>query len=283
MSANRKYKSSVFSCLLSDEARLREVYGALAGIDVPPDEPVTINTLSDVLFMEQINDVSFTIGDRLVVLIEHQSTINPNMPLRLLMYIARVYEKIIPRNTVYKSDMIQIPRPEFYVLYNGVDPYEDKSLLKLSDMFAEIAPELRLELTVPVYNINEGHNPEILKKSATLDGYSVFIEKVREYYNEAGDLKAALKNAKKWCGEHGVLVEFLKEHGTEVDNMLITEWNTDEAKKVWREEGIQKGIGIGRQEGIGIGIQKGIGIGRQDILDLLRSGKSVDEVLRTYK
>ena len=88
MSANTKYKSGVFSFLFSEPDLLRELYGALEGVTLPPDVPITINTLRNVFFMGIINDVSFEIGGKLVVLIEHQSTINPNMALRLLMYIA---------------------------------------------------------------------------------------------------------------------------------------------------------------------------------------------------
>jgi hypothetical protein len=88
MSANRQYKDSVFSFLFSDPDTLRELYGALEGVTLPPDLPITINTLEGVLFRDRLNDISFIAGDTLVVLIEHQSTINPNMALRLLMYIA---------------------------------------------------------------------------------------------------------------------------------------------------------------------------------------------------
>jgi len=129
MSANTKYKDSVFSFLFSDPNLLRELYGALEGVTLPPDVPITINTLRDVLFMGIINDISFEIGGKLVVLIEHQSTINPNMALRLLMYIARVYEKIIGDRNIYSSRLLRIPRPEFYVLYNGIAPYPDRETL----------------------------------------------------------------------------------------------------------------------------------------------------------
>jgi len=122
MGANIKYKDSVFSLLFSEPDLLRELYGAIEGISLPSDVPIIINTLRDVLFMGLINDISFEIGGKLIILIEHQSTINPNMALRLLMYIARVYEKIIGERNIYSSRLLRIPRPEFFVLYNGVSP-----------------------------------------------------------------------------------------------------------------------------------------------------------------
>jgi len=81
---NKKHKSSVFSTLFSEPETLREVYSAIEGIDIPKDAIIDINTLSDAIYMKQINDISFTINNRLVVLIEHQSTINFNVPVRLL-------------------------------------------------------------------------------------------------------------------------------------------------------------------------------------------------------
>ena len=124
--------------LFSDPDLLRELYCALDGVSLPKDVPVTINTLEDVLFMDFINDVSFEIDGKLVVLIEHQSTINPNMALRLLMYIGRVYEKIIDEKNVYSGKPLKIPRPEFFVLYNGVEPYPDEKIYRLSEAFEEL-------------------------------------------------------------------------------------------------------------------------------------------------
>jgi hypothetical protein len=203
MGVNAGYKDSVFSLLFSDPDTLRELYSALEGVPLDKEIPVTITTLSDVLYMERYNDISFTIGNKLVVLIEHQSTINANMPLRILLYIARVYEKIIERKNLYRESLLKIPRPEFFVLYNGLKPYPGQSTLKLSDAFegtedikaAGLPPEL--ELVVKVYNINKGYNEDIARKCAALGGYSVFIDKIRE--NRA---TMPLEAAIEYCIEH---------------------------------------------------------------------------------
>jgi hypothetical protein len=138
MQTNKRYKSSVFSLLFSEPDLLRELYCALEEVSLPPDAPVSINTLEDVLFMDFINDISFQIDGKLVVLIEHQSTINPNMALRLLMYVGRVYEKIIEGCNIYSKKPLKIPRPEFFVLYNGVDPFPDVKVYRLSQAFEEV-------------------------------------------------------------------------------------------------------------------------------------------------
>ena len=202
MKTNLKFKNSVFSFLFSNPDTLRELYCALKGVTLPDDIPVVINTLDDVLFMDKINDVSFEIDGKLVVLVEHQSTVNPNMTLRLLMYIARIYEKIIGDKNIYSTKKIFIPRPEFFVLYNGADPYPDEDVLKLSDLFKhpdflELSENTRyvLELEVRVLNINEGKNEAIVKRCSVLAQYSAFISKTRDFVKEGFSRKEAMKKA----------------------------------------------------------------------------------------
>ena len=247
MNVNEKHKSSVFSRLFSTEDVLRELYSAIEGISIPPDTPININTLSNVLIKGLINDVSFTIDNRLVVLIEHQSSINSNMTLRLLLYIAHVYEKIINSKMMHQKKRLEIPTPEFIVLYNGLAPYPEREELRLSDAFKSteglIMPKndkFSLELLVKVYNINYGCNAQILKKSEALEGYSFFISKIREYQKEA-PLEEAMARAIKYCIEHGILRQFLEENSPEVVNMLLEEWNLDDALAVEREEGREEG------------------------------------------
>jgi len=246
MKINNKFKDSLFTLLFSDPALLRDLYCALEGVNLPPDTPVSINTLEDVLFMDLFNDISFEIGGKLVVLIEHQSTINPNMALRLLMYIARVYEKTIEGKNIYSSKELLIPRPEFFVLYNGTAPYPDDNILRLSEMFEKTQelgiPEKNvLELEVKVININEGKNKEIVERCKKLAEYSAFIAKVREFELELGNRKEAIKKAVKYCQKHDILKEFLELHATEVLSMLMTEWNWGDALAVRFEEGQEKG------------------------------------------
>jgi hypothetical protein len=249
MGLNKQYKDSVFTLLFSEPDTLRELYGALRGVSLDPSIPVTINTLEGALFMDRVNDISFEIADKMVVLIEHQSTINPNMALRLLMYIARVYEKIIDNKKIYSGKKMSLPRPEFIVLYNGTNPYPDECVLRLSDSFEKGAvpglPEKEspdLELTVKVYNINEGRNEPLVRRCEKLHEYSTFIAKSREFEKRGIEKKAAVKEAVKYCIAHNILSDFLKENSSEVINMLLTEWNWDDAKEVWFEEGREEGL-----------------------------------------
>ena len=256
--ANRKHKDSVFSKLFGNPEALRELYSAIEGVDVPPDAVIGINTLTDVLFMKQINDLSFTIDDRIVVLVEHQSTINNNVPVRLLMYIARVYEKILDREKLYQKKLVKIPTPEFFVLYNGDEDFPDHKELRLSSAFknveglkASMNADFPLELVVQVYNINHGRNPDILAKSKTLDSYSIFIGKIKEYKKEF-PLDKSVKAAIKYCIENEILVQFLKNNSSEVINMLTDDITIEEIAAIryneGREEGWEGGLERGRDE-----------------------------------
>jgi len=256
MNINNKFKNSVFTMLFSEPTLLRELYCALEGVSLPPDVPVTINTLENALFMGQINDVSFEIGGKLVVLVEHQSTINTNMALRLLMYVGRVYEKIIEGRNVYSSKRLTIPRPEFFVLYNGTDPFPDNEMYRLSDSFEKLKDLgieekdfLSLELVVKVININEGRNEGIANRCKKLAEYSAFVAKARVFIKELGSKEEAVKEAVKYCEKHGILREFLKLHAAEVLGMLFTEWNLEDAMAVRYEEGLEDGLEKGIAEG----------------------------------
>jgi len=274
---NRNHKDSVFSFLFSNPDTLRELYSAIEGIAIPPDIPVDINTLSDVLFMKQINDVSFIIDNRLVVLIEHQSTINENIPLRLLEYIGRIYEKIIDIEKKYQKSLVKIPRPEFIVLYNGADPYPDYTEMKLSSSFMSVEglklagiDKIPLELIVQVYNINHGHNPEILKKCKTLDSYSIFVDTIREHQKKKNTLEESVKHAVEYCIKNNILKKFLEENSSEVRNMIFGEYDRDMDIAVNRREALEEGIKKGREEGREEG--------RQHFLELLNQGLTIEEI-----
>ena len=246
--ANRKYKSSLFTDYFHDKGRLIEAYNAIAGTDYPPTADVQFHTLGNVLFGKQQNDIAFTIEGRYVVLIEHQSTINENMPLRLLLYIARVYERITPQRALYLLHARKIPAPEFIVIYNGKDPYPERKMLRLSDAFMAPEAPAKLELTVTVLNISKGNNAEILRKSTALSDYCAFIAVVNEQLAEGLTKDEAIERAVHLCVKQGIMGAYLATQGSEVRNMLITEFDMDEWKEVIREEATEIGLAKGRAE-----------------------------------
>ena len=259
MAANNQFKDSVFTSLFSDPARLLELYNAIRGTDFTDLSALTINTIPDVLFLNRRNDISFTIGNKLVVLMEHQSTVNDNMPLRLLLYIARLYERIIEPRAVYRRRLIKLPRPEFIVLYNGAENRPREETMRLSDAFEQAGDNgVYLDLTVQILNINKGANRDLEQKFAALDGYATFIAKVRDFGGRGDPLEDAIKQAVRFCVERDILKDYLESHSSEVINMLMTEFNLDDALAVSKEEG--------REEG---GLF---------VLDLLNQGLSAEEI-----
>jgi hypothetical protein len=249
MKLNAKYKSTVFTALFSDKANLLELYNAVKGSSYNDPKEITIKTLRGIFFMDKINDIAFIIANTLIVLIEHQSTINLNMPLRFLLYMARLYEKVISPKAIYRECRIKIPKPQFIVLYNGPKDIPDEAELKLSDAFKDLkdGENPMLDLTVTVYNVNLGHNEDILKKSENLRGYARLVSLMREAVKKV-PRKKAVKEVIQYCINNQILSTFIAEHASEVENMLLTEWNWGDAKEVWQEEADQRGYERGQEE-----------------------------------
>lgn len=246
---NREYKDSVFISYLKKPERLIDIYNSITGANLPKDTPIEINSLDGVLYKDRVNDISFIIDGEIIVLMEHQSTLNENMPARLLMYIARLYEKIIKPENIYGSNLIPLPAPKFVVLYNGVDECDEHIEMKLSDAFKNQEKNPMLELKVDFFNINYGKSPELMSKCKSLNEYSTFVYYVREYVAEGYELGKAISLAIEQAIKNDIMKEFLTEHGSEVRNMLFEEWSWEEYARVQREEGLKKGEETGLKRG----------------------------------
>ena len=90
-------------------------------------------------------------------------------------------------------------------------------------------------------NINEGRNDKIVKGCKEFHEYSMFVAKARNFLSILGNQEEAIKETVIYCQRHGILRQFLEIHGSEVLNMLLTEWNMDDAKVVWQEEAREEG------------------------------------------
>ncbi len=246
METKKTYKDSLFRAIFNDKERLAGLYKALSGNEVSPEE-ITINTLSGVFVNDIKNDISFCVGNKLIILMEHQSTWNPNMPLRFFWYLANLYKDLVDTDFVYKGNLVPIPAPEFYVLYNGTQDVPYFQELRLSAAFR--APSSCLELTANCYNINYAESKEILDRCHDLMAYSVFVAKVREYVKSETSLLGAMKKAIRYCTSHDFMAEYFKNHESEVLDMISFEWDPVRAKEVAREEALAEGREEGRIEG----------------------------------
>ena len=246
---NREHKDSVFVDLFYQDKtakkNLLSLYNALHDTNYEDESIIRKVKVDDVLYKNFKNDISFEVNGLVLVFGEHQSTINRNMPLRFLMYLGRAYEQLVDSKARYRTTLVKIPTPEFYVFYNGEKEQPLERVLSLSDAFMNPAGENSVELKVKVININSDKAHEILDKCGILKEYSQFISIVRKYSYE----ESAIKKAIKECIEKGILADYLKRKGSEVENMLIAEYSYEEDMQVKQEEARQEGIWQGRREG----------------------------------
>ena len=243
---NREHKDSVFVDLFyQDETakkNLLSLYNALHDTNYEDETIIRKVKIDDVLYKNFKNDISCEVNGLVLVFGEHQSTINRNMPLRCLMYVGRAYEQLVDSKARYRTTLVKIPTPEFYVFYNGEKEQPLEQVLTLSDAFMNPVGENSVELKVKVININSDKAHEVLDKCGILKEYSQFISTVRKYSDEEGAIKKAIKE----CIEKGILADYLKRKGSEVENMLIAEYSYEEDMQVKLQEGIWQG----RREGI---------------------------------
>ena len=262
----RTYKDSVFVTIFHDKAKLIELYNALFDTNYDENTPIDIVTIKDVLFRTLKNDLAFVLGGRFVVLVEHQSSINENMPLRDLMYISTVLKRMIDTTRLYREKRLKIPRPSFVVLYNGTKDFPAYRELRLSDSFLgekQKDEEDALQLIVKVYNINTGKNAEILKKCETLRQYSRFVEIVRSYGHIDQLTGAVMVKIMEQCKKEGVLTEFMEHYGTELIEMLFKELTREEDLEISRLDGYDAGVKDGEKSGFSKGEKSGFSKGEK--------------------
>ncbi len=243
----RNHKDTVFRLIFNNKEKMLELYNALYDTNYPPGTPVDINTIESALYLADKNDISFTIDNTYLVITEHQSTINPNMPLRDLWYIAEIYKKMVDSKAVFKDTLVKLPRPTFVVMYNGREPLPPESRLELSDCFLGEGESL-LNLSVMVYNVNEGAGCSLLTKSPTLYQYSQLVSLVREYWSRGPITHHERQQIYDICMEKGILVDFMKEHGKTIIDMLSVEFTEAEIQQLFEENGFERGLKLGREE-----------------------------------
>ena len=248
---NQKPKNSVFVDLFQTsefaEKNVKELSRWLLNLEDDWDGKIEPFRLENALYMDYQNDVSYIVDDRLLVFSEHQSTINNNMPARMLIYVGRVLERHLPAKVRFKKQLVKIPRPLFYVFYNGTDKLPPVSHLNLRDAYKDVDSLLHnvpeeykggeLDLTVTVININQyidDNENELIKNCPVIWEYAQFSQKVREC--NKNEFKKSLEDVVNECINDDILREYLISRSSEVINMVFGEYNYDEDIAVQREE-----------------------------------------------
>lgn len=247
LSGNRTYKDRLFRLLFSDKQTLLELYNALNQTHYTDPEDLELTTLDDVLYMKMKNDVSMLISSHLC-LYEHQSTFNPNMPLRGLLYFAELYRQIAGSKHLYSTRLISLPTPVYFVFYNGNQEIGEEKVLKLSDAFQHSNEQSKMELEAHMININYGHNRELMEQCRTLRDYSILVNKIKSY-GQTMDLTKAIGQAIEECIAEGVLHDFLMKRRSEVVNSLLTEYDEERVLADLSREFYEDGESAGIQKG----------------------------------
>ena len=250
VTANRCFKSRLFVMVFEDKRELLKLYNAVSGKNYQNPELLEINTLDNAIYMSMRNDLSFIIDSRMP-LYEHQSSYNPNLPLRFLLYNADVFSGLTKDENLYGTKLVRLPTPQFIVFYNGEKELPDRMELKLSDAYTVKEEEVSLELKAVMLNINPGYNEKILEACKTLREYTEYTSRVREY-TRTMDLEAAVERAITECIQEGILEEFLKKNRAEAKSVSIYEYDMEKHMRMEREDaredGIQEGIFENRTE-----------------------------------
>ena len=268
--ANRQYKDTVFRMLFSEKENLLSLYNAVTGKAYQNADDLKIVTLENAIYMGMKNDLAFMLETN-IYLYEHQSTINPNIPLRDLIYIGIEYQQYLNDKSLYSSKLQKIPAPKFMVFYNGTDDVEDRMELKLSSAYEHLAGEPDLELKVLMLNVNEGHNKDLMEQCQTLKEYAIYVARVRKYAS-AQNLNDAVERAITECIKEGILVDFLRKNRSEVKMVSILEYD-----KEWEEKKLRKAeYEAGKSDGIEIGRDKAIA---EIICNMIKSGFTIEKII----
>ena len=270
----RDYKDTLFRLLFRDRNRLLSLYNAVNGTSCSSPEDLTVVTLENAVYMNMKNDVAFLVDFQLN-LYEHQSTWNPNMPLRNLFYAAREYQTLTRDQSLYAPQLVKIPTPNFVVFYNGNKEIGDSCVLKISDSFEHPTEDPGLELKVKVLKIAPGKNKELMDTCQTLKEYMLFVERVRLH----AKTMAAVHRAVTECIREGILSDFLSKNQSEVIAVSIFEYDEERELALMRKAIASEA----RKEGIAEGRNAGHKEGREDeikslIRTKLQKGKSISQI-----
>ncbi len=266
---NREFKDSIFRRIFQEPDELLSLYNAVCQTNYSDSSQLQITTLENAIYMNIKNDIGFIFQNRLNMF-EHQSTRNPNMPLRMLYYVADTYQAILTGMSIYGSKRLQIPAPRFVVFYNGTAEAPAEQKIHLSELYVPSVEQPELDLTVTVLNINSGYNKSMKSVCKKLNEYCEYVELVRRYQKDM-PIKEAVNSAVDYCIENNILSDFLRRNKEEAIMINLYEYDEELHMKTIREEGVE--------EGIEKGIEKGINSDRQMIRrvkDLLKENSSYD-------
>ena len=265
----RQTKDILFRLVFgNDRQALLQLYNALHGTAYTNPHELQIVTLDNAIYISRKNDLAFLLAGS-INMYEHQSTLNPNMPVRFLIYLAQEYQLLVESTdrSLYGSELIPLPTPQCVVFYNGTADTPDEYELRLSSAFSNQDVEPAVEVVVNVININYGHNEHLMQGCGLLSQYAQFVAVTREYANNYDNREEAMNAAIEYCIGHGILEDILRKHRSQVLGSLLEEFDEKKYARTLREEGYEAGrtdgFTEGEQCGLELGIERGIAKGAE--------------------
>ena len=247
---NKKHKDRVFKFIFGKNKQWAlSLYNAVNGSDYTDSDALEFNTIDEILYIGMQNDVSFLLFFVLSIW-EHQSTFNPNVPIRMFLYAAQLYDKYMAEHDCYRysRNLIKLPRPKCICFYNGTEDQPEEMFLKLSDAFRQNRDEAvdsDIEVTVRMLNINYGNNKALMEACKPLMEYSWLVENIRQNNKVLKNVEKAVDKTLDEMPDDFVIKKFLLMNKAEVKGMFLTEYDE---KKILEQER-QEGRAEGRQEG----------------------------------
>ena len=262
----RQTKDILFRLVFgNDRQALLQLYNVLHGTAYTDPHELQIVTLDNAIYISRKNDLAFLLAGS-INMYEHQSTLNPNMPVRFLIYLAQEYQLLVESTdkSLYGSELIPLPTPQCVVFYNGTADTPDEYELRLSSAFSNQDVEPAVEVVVNVININYGHNEHLMQGCGLLSQYAQFVAATREYANNYDNREEAMNAAIEYCIGHGILEDILRKHRSQVLGSLLEEFDEKKYARTLRAEGYESG----REEGYEAGRTDGFTEGEQCGLEL---------------
>lgn len=236
------YKDTLFKFFFSEEPQIIELCNAVAETNYQKD--TKIEFCKNHPITAGINDLAFVANDELIMVCEHQSTKNPNMPLRMLFYISDVLRNYtVDKGSIYGKELIKLPTPRLIVLYNGKESWKSGTL-NLFDAYLDKTTEADLQVRAKLVNIKYENKAPELSRSEFLNGYSYLIQEI-ERYRESTTQDMAIKMAVNSCINQGILAEFLRKNMKGIVDMYNAEMDRELYEKNLKTEGKAEGIAEG--------------------------------------
>ena len=247
MSINYHHKDRVFKFIFGNPENKQwtlSLYNAINGSNYDNQDDIQFNTIEDAVYLGMKNDASFILAilNELIIW-GHQSSFNPNVPLRIFIYAAKLYEAYIVehgyQHKQYGTKLLSLPRPKCICFYNGRSERSEREELRLSDAFDGNGD---IEVKVTMININYGKNKALMEACKPLKEYAWLVDAIRRHEKISHDIEAAVDAAIDEMPDDFLIKKFLLKNKAEVKGMFLTEYDQEKVLAYERLEGIEQGI-----------------------------------------